>query len=78
MLVLDDVFAELDARRRRHLAGRALAAEQVVVTAAVAEDVPPELAGRVLTVRRDPATGLSTVTAPDGEPLAGTDAEVPV
>ncbi|MFC3689145.1 DNA replication/repair protein RecF [Aquipuribacter hungaricus] len=68
VLVLDDVFAELDARRRRHLAGRALAAEQVLVTAAVAEDVPPELAGRVLTVRRDPATGLSSITGPDVEP----------
>ncbi len=62
MLVLDDVFAELDARRRRHLASRALAAEQVVVTAAVADDVPAELTGQVLEVRRDPGTGLSTVT----------------
>jgi len=68
VLVLDDVFAELDARRRRHLAARALAAEQVVVTAAVAEDVPAELAGRVLTVRRDPTTGLSSVTGPGVEP----------
>ncbi len=61
VLVLDDVFAELDARRRRHLAARALAAEQVVVTAAVAEDVPAELVGRVLEVRRDQATGISTI-----------------
>jgi DNA replication and repair protein RecF len=70
VLVLDDVFAELDARRRRHLAGRALEAEQVVVTAAVAEDVPPELVGRVLTVRRDPATGLSSVTGAGVDPAA--------
>jgi len=68
VLVLDDVFAELDARRRRHLAARAQAAEQVVVTAAVVEDVPAELAGRVLTVRRDPSTGLSSVTGPGVEP----------
>jgi DNA replication and repair protein RecF len=61
VLVLDDVFAELDARRRRHLAARAVAAEQVLVTAAVAEDVPAELAGRVLRVRRDQATGVSTI-----------------
>ncbi|WP_336921477.1 DNA replication/repair protein RecF [Aquipuribacter sp. SD81] len=63
VLVLDDVFAELDARRRGHLAERALRAEQVLVTAAVAEDVPPGLAGRVLRVERDLATGTSTVAA---------------
>ncbi|AHH93381.1 DNA replication/repair protein RecF [Kutzneria viridogrisea] len=45
VLVLDDVFAELDRRRRQQLAKVAAAAEQVLVTAAVAEDVPEELAG---------------------------------
>ncbi|MGD9991571.1 DNA replication/repair protein RecF, partial [Pseudonocardia sp.] len=45
VLILDDVFAELDARRRRALAAVAARAEQVVVTAAVAEDVPEELGG---------------------------------
>ncbi|HEX6359763.1 DNA replication/repair protein RecF [Actinophytocola sp.] len=45
VLVLDDVFAELDRRRRERLAEVAVAAEQVLVTAAVAEDVPSELAG---------------------------------
>lgn len=45
VLILDDVFAELDARRRRALAAVAAQAEQVVVTAAVAEDVPEELGG---------------------------------
>ncbi|OLR95526.1 DNA replication/repair protein RecF [Actinokineospora bangkokensis] len=45
VLVLDDVFAELDRRRRQRLAEVAAAAEQVLVTAAVAEDVPGELAG---------------------------------
>ena len=45
VLVLDDVFAELDARRRRALAAVARRAEQVLVTAAVAEDVPDELDG---------------------------------
>ena len=43
VLVLDDVFAELDRRRRQRLATVAAAAEQVLVTAAVAEDVPAEL-----------------------------------
>jgi DNA replication and repair protein RecF len=45
VLVLDDVFAELDRRRRQRLAEVAIAAEQVLVTAAVEEDVPGELAG---------------------------------
>jgi DNA replication and repair protein RecF len=45
VLVLDDVFAELDAKRRRALAGLVGEAEQVLVTAAVAEDVPAELDG---------------------------------
>ncbi|HYH32940.1 MAG TPA: DNA replication/repair protein RecF [Pseudonocardia sp.] len=45
VLVLDDVFAELDARRRSALAEVARRAEQVLVTAAVAEDVPEGLDG---------------------------------
>ena len=43
VLMLDDVFAELDRRRRRALAKVALDAEQVLITAAVPEDVPEEL-----------------------------------
>jgi DNA replication and repair protein RecF len=46
VLILDDVFAELDARRRERLAGLVSGAEQVLVTAAVPADVPGELAGR--------------------------------
>lgn len=45
ILVLDDVFAELDSDRRDRLAARADAAEQTVITAAVAEDVPVSLCG---------------------------------
>jgi DNA replication and repair protein RecF len=45
VLVLDDVFAELDTARRARLAAVAGKAEQVLVTAAVAEDVPAELQG---------------------------------
>ncbi|MFM7210405.1 MAG: DNA replication/repair protein RecF, partial [Actinomycetota bacterium] len=45
VLVLDDVFAELDASRRAHLAGRVAQAPQVLITAAVAEDVPTLLEG---------------------------------
>ncbi|OLT11952.1 DNA replication/repair protein RecF [Pseudonocardia sp. CNS-139] len=45
VLVLDDVFAELDSRRRTALAAVAERAEQVLITAAVAEDVPDGLDG---------------------------------
>ncbi|PRY45895.1 DNA replication/repair protein RecF [Umezawaea tangerina] len=51
VLVLDDVFAELDRGRRRQLAKVAAAAEQVLITAAVAEDVPEELDGARFEVR---------------------------
>jgi len=43
VLILDDVFAELDSSRRRHLLAVVASAEQVLITAAVAQDVPPEL-----------------------------------
>ncbi|WP_040800349.1 DNA replication/repair protein RecF [Nocardia higoensis] len=43
VLLLDDVFAELDRRRRAALAAVAAGAEQVLITAAVPEDVPAEL-----------------------------------
>jgi DNA replication and repair protein RecF len=46
VLVLDDVFAELDSTRRQRLAASVVSAEQVLVTAAVGADVPVELAGR--------------------------------
>ncbi|HHW83948.1 MAG TPA: DNA replication/repair protein RecF [Actinomycetales bacterium] len=45
ILILDDVFAELDSARRRRLAAMVGEAEQVFVTAAVAEDIPAELDG---------------------------------
>ena len=45
VLVLDDVFAELDGERREQLAVTAGKAEQALVTAAVAGDVPTQLAG---------------------------------
>jgi DNA replication and repair protein RecF len=46
VLVLDDVFAELDSVRRERLASGVRVAEQVLVTAAVAADVPELLAGQ--------------------------------
>jgi DNA replication and repair protein RecF len=42
VLLLDDVFAELDTSRRRALAGAVASAEQVLVTAAVADDIPAD------------------------------------
>ncbi|MGA7203876.1 MAG: DNA replication/repair protein RecF [Specibacter sp.] len=50
ILILDDVFAELDTERRRKLASMVSGAEQVLVTAAVGEDIPAELAGAQITV----------------------------
>jgi DNA replication and repair protein RecF len=43
VLILDDVFAELDSTRRSRLASLVSHNEQVIITAAVAEDVPFEL-----------------------------------
>jgi DNA replication and repair protein RecF len=45
ILILDDVFAELDQDRREQLATLVSGAEQVLVTAAVSADVPDKLAG---------------------------------
>ena len=45
VLILDDVFAELDSGRRDRLAALVKDAEQVLVTAAVPEDVPEVLSG---------------------------------
>ncbi|MFE1287774.1 DNA replication/repair protein RecF [Streptomyces sp. NPDC058751] len=45
VLVLDDVFAELDSRRRERLAELVAPGEQVLVTAAVDDDVPDVLTG---------------------------------
>ncbi len=56
VLILDDVFAELDARRRHHLAHLVGGAQQVLVTAAAAEDVPPALVG----ARFDVSSGAVT------------------
>jgi DNA replication and repair protein RecF len=50
VLILDDVFAELDSGRRAALAARLAGANQVLITAAVAEDVPTALAGSVFEV----------------------------
>lgn len=50
VLILDDVFAELDADRRQRLATLTVGYEQVVVTAAVEEDIPEELHRHVVRI----------------------------
>jgi DNA replication and repair protein RecF len=64
ILVLDDVFATLDADRRAALAAVARSAEQTLITAAVLDDVPVELRGARVQV------GGGEVTVLDGEPAA--------
>ncbi|MDR6867955.1 DNA replication and repair protein RecF [Microbacterium resistens] len=50
VLILDDVFAELDADRRQRLAAITAGYEQVVVTAAVEEDIPEVLHRHVVRI----------------------------
>ncbi|TCK27652.1 DNA replication and repair protein RecF [Pseudonocardia endophytica] len=85
VLVLDDVFAELDAKRRRALAGLVGEAEQVLVTAAVAEDVPTELDGvrfqvgdgEVRRAYTDAPADDEPDDQPDDQPDDGPDDEEP-
>jgi DNA replication and repair protein RecF len=62
VLLLDDVFAELDTARREALAAAAASAEQVLVTAAVLDDIP-----------RDWDAKRVTITLQDGDsgPVSG-------
>jgi DNA replication and repair protein RecF len=50
VLLLDDVFAELDTARRDALAGVAASAEQVLVTAAVLDDIPRDWDAKRVTI----------------------------
>lgn len=52
ILILDDVFAELDTARRHRLGAIVAGAEQVLVTCAVVNDIPQEL-GQIVLVRVD-------------------------
>jgi DNA replication and repair protein RecF len=63
VLLLDDVFAELDAARRQALANVAASAEQVLVTAAVGEDIPTDWDVRriEITMRDDDEGRISEV-----------------
>ena len=57
ILILDDVFAELDSGRRERLAGMVANNEQVLITAAVAEDIPKALQATVFNVISGTVTG---------------------
>lgn len=65
VLILDDVFAELDAKRRAALVSVVAQVEQVIITAAVAQDVPDELDATRF------AVAGSTVTSLDGRGSVG-------
>ena len=65
VLLLDDVFAELDAARRQALAAVAESAEQVLVTAAVADDIPAGWSARQVDIElRDDDLGRVSVVRP--------------
>jgi DNA replication and repair protein RecF len=57
IVILDDVFAELDEKRRTRLAGQVGSYEQVLITAAVEGDIPGVLAGRVTHIRAGEIVG---------------------
>jgi DNA replication and repair protein RecF len=63
VLILDDVFAELDAQRRVRLSDLTAQFEQVIVTAAVWEDVPQTLRRRIVRIE-----GGRIVPEPEPEP----------
>ncbi|NEK60174.1 DNA replication/repair protein RecF [Geodermatophilus sabuli] len=65
VLVLDDVFATLDADRRAALASVARSAEQTLITAAVLDDVPAELRATVVQIAGGQAVPLGHGAAED-------------
>lgn len=65
VLLLDDVFAELDTARRQALADVAARAEQVLVTAAVPADIPAGWDARQVTIaQHEDETGRISVVQP--------------
>lgn len=76
VLILDDVFAELDDARRRRLAAAVAGAEQVIITAASAQDVPEVLTGaRYAVVKGTVRPALDEATEVD--PVAAGTAPTP-
>lgn len=68
VVILDDVFAELDAGRRGRLAAVVAGYEQVIVTAAVEQDVPADLRARSIRVE-------AGRVIPPAAPAGGEDAD---
>ncbi|WP_309104768.1 DNA replication/repair protein RecF [Microbacterium sp.] len=71
VLILDDVFAELDSDRRQRLASLTAGYEQVLVTAAVEEDIPAVLHAHVVrivagTITDERATSVTPIPADTG------------
>jgi len=58
ILILDDVFSELDEERRDHLAIIAKLAEQTIITVAVDSDLPKSLTGEKYLVKNGSVTKL--------------------
>lgn len=63
VLILDDVFAELDQSRRRRLAEAIAGYEQVLITAAVLDDVPEQLTARTVRIAAGEIVGTSDAVA---------------
>ncbi|MCU1558788.1 MAG: replication/repair protein RecF, partial [Microbacteriaceae bacterium] len=57
VLMLDDVFAELDESRRLRLATAVEDFEQVLITAAVYDDVPEQLTGNTVRIAHGTIVG---------------------
>lgn len=78
VLILDDVFAELDAQRREKLVALAAQAEQVLITAAVDEDLPGNLVPVTrfnVTVRDVEGGRISEIARLDGDGSHGGDSD---
>ena len=77
VLMLDDVFAELDARRRERLASVVADYEQVLITAAVFDDVPEALAAHTVRIEAgsivEPVVSAASPSADEDEPPATED-----
>jgi DNA replication and repair protein RecF len=79
VVILDDVFAELDAARRKQLVVLAGEAEQVLITAAVADDIPTGLreVSEVHTVTTETTDGRRVSVLDAATPEAAEAPEVP-
>ena len=73
VLILDDVFAELDESRRDRLADAVEGFEQVLITAAVRGDVPARLSAHVVHIRAGRVIDDPNAT-PDNTPADGDSA----